>query len=241
MGDGQFILESLAGHDAIGHVVDEHKLHRLAGLDRTGHDLDLCALAWRPTEIGGAEHWKQVRIRARRSPFLFLNPFGPPQALVARVISEDRQFQIWAAHAGPEMKVGGTSRSIPQAIVCDSGLSARQDRSQSEVAGAAIKQSPPIHIVSRWDRSVGKIQRMTGESARVHGHRLVELHRKRPYDFELVRRYRRTWLVADSAEIEDALMFEARDQDRFRTRRAKDRVAAALWRLSLRGAVGEQE
>src|SRR3984893_4626676 len=114
------------------------------------------------------------------------------------------------------MKVSWTSRAAALAIVSDGGLGALQNGSHSEVSRAVIEQSSPIYIVSRWDRSVGKIQGMTGESACVHCHRLVELHRKRPYDFELVRWNRRTCLVTDSAEIENALMFDARDQGRFR-------------------------
>ena len=47
--------------------------------------------------------------------------------------------------------------------------------------------------------------------------------------------------MTDPAEIEDALMFQARDQDRLRAGRAKHRLAAGVWRLNLRGAVREQQ
>src|SRR5215471_14004352 len=124
MRDRHFILESPTRHDAIGHVVDEHKLHRLARVGRPRRYLDLFALSRRPTEVCRTQYWKQVWIPTRRAPFLFLNPFGPPQPLVARAISEYGQLQVGPAHARPEVEMRRNGRPAALAIVCDGRRSA---------------------------------------------------------------------------------------------------------------------
>ena len=237
----QLVFKSLAEDDPARYVVDDYELHRLAQVRRPRNDLNFLLLARHPTGFQRAQHGEHVWIGAGREPLVLLVPFGPPKPLVARAVREDRYLQIRRAHAGPEMQLRRPSGPCAASPVLRGRRSARKHRSDGEIRGPVVEQRFPVDKVRRGNRSIGKVQRVACERACVQGHGLVELHGKTPDQLELIRRNRRTGLVADAAEMKRTLMFEARDHHGLRSRSAHRRLVSAVPALHLDCAVGKQE